>query len=131
MTSTFALLVLVTHFLPALSDLFLTSFSSGVEQLIRSKYERKLYISKESPAPAVTTGNKSRSSHAPSPAGVVKEKKSSSGGKKTHSQQEQKKEQQVCVSVCVCSKVELLSVWPTCTVQFCCVKQKSPGIGII
>ncbi|CAI8057012.1 Stromal membrane-associated protein 1 [Geodia barretti] len=67
----------------------------GVEQLIRSKYERKLYISKESPAPAVTTGNKSRSSHAPSPAGVVKEKKSSSGGKKTHSQQEQKKEQQL------------------------------------
>jgi hypothetical protein len=75
----------------------------GVEQLIRSKYERKLYISKESPAPAVTTGNKSRSSHAPSPAGVVKEKKSSSGGKKTHSQQEQKKEQQVCVCVCVCA----------------------------
>ena len=92
MTSTFAL---VTHFLPAL----LTSFSSGIEQFIRSKYERKLYISKESPAPAVTTGNKSRSSHSPSPAAVVKEKKSSSGGKKTHSQREQKKEQQVCLCV--------------------------------
>ena len=95
MTSMFSSL-LPLHLTPPVSCISfllpLTSDLSGVEQFIRSKYERKLYVSKVSPAPVVSKGNESRSSQ---PLAGTKEKKTSSsgGGKKTHPPPDKKKEQ--------------------------------------